>query len=298
MKKKCLVIGSINKDLVANTTRFPLEGETILGTSFYTNDGGKGANQAAAISKLGGDVSILGAVGDDSFGDECLKTLISYGVNTKNVVVKTCVSTGVAIITVTESGANNIIVVPAANYELTEKDIDDKIEAIKEADIVIIQLEIPIKVAEYAAVIAKKLGKTVILNPSPISKLSKSFLEAVDILIPNEVEMETLGNIEEIKKLGIKYIIVTLGKNGCEVHTKNEKKHFDAYNMMVVDTTAAGDSFLGAIARILSENEKITDDLIKEAALFAIKVSNITVTRKGAIDSIPTFDEVIKTDFK
>lgn len=290
MAKKNLVVGSINKDLVVNTSRFPLAGETLIGDSFYTNNGGKGANQASAIAKLGGDVSIIGAVGDDEFGRETVKNLSLYGVDTKNVSVKKGISTGIASITVTKSGANNIIVVPGANSLLSKEDIDSKLDVIKKSDIVVIQLEIPIETAKYVASLSKRLGKTVILNPSPAVELENDMLETVDILIPNETEIEIIGGIERAKSFGIKYIIVTLGKNGSDLYylSNNAKKHFNAYDVEVVDTTAAGDSFLGAIAAMLA-----LDKPIEEAISFATKVSNITVTRKGAIDSIPTFQEVV-----
>lgn len=290
MAKKILVVGSINKDLVVNTSRFPLAGETLIGDSFYTNNGGKGANQASAIAKLGGDVSIIGAVGDDEFGRETVKNLSLYGVDTKNVSVKKGISTGIASITVTKSGANNIIVVPGANSLLSKEDIDSKLDVIKKSDIVVIQLEIPIETAKYVASLSKRLGKTVILNPSPAVELENDMLETVDILIPNETEIEIIGGIERAKSFGIKYIIVTLGKNGSNLYylSNNAKKHFNAYDVEVVDTTAAGDSFLGAIAAMLA-----LDKPIEEAISFATKVSNITVTRKGAIDSIPTLEEVV-----
>lgn len=158
------------------------------------------------------------------------------------------------------------------------------------------QLEIPLDIAKYAANISKELNKTVILNPSPAVKLDEEFLSCVDILIPNETEIDIIGGIDYVFECGVKNIILTLGKNGCELITKEnnkiDKKHFDAYDVKVVDTTAAGDSFLGGVVRMLSENKTI-----EEAIEFAIKVSNITVTRKGAIDSIPTYEEVINKNW-
>lgn len=288
--KKVLVIGSINKDLVINAPRFPKEGETILGNSFYTNNGGKGANQSAAIAKLGGDISILGAIGDDNFGKDLSHSLLSNKVNIDNLIIKENASTGIALITVIESGANNIIVAQGANALITKEDIKE--ELINKYDIIVMQLEIPLEIAKYSAKISKKLNKTVILNPSPAVRLDKEFLSYIDILIPNETEIDIIGGIDYVFECGVKNIILTLGKNGCELITKEnnkiERKTFNAYNVEVVDTTAAGDSFLGGIARMLAENKTI-----EEAIIFAIKVANITVTRKGAIDSIPTYEEVI-----
>ena len=288
--KKILVIGSINKDLVINAPRFPKEGETILGKSFYINNGGKGANQSAAIAKLGGDISILGAVGDDNFGKDLSYSLSSNKVNIDNLIIKKNVSTGIAFITVIESGANNIIVSQGANALITKEDIKE--ELINKYDIIVMQLEIPLEIAKYSAKISKKLNKIVVLNPSPAIKLDKEFLSYIDILIPNETEINIIGGIDYVFDCGVKNIILTLGKKGCELITKenNEinRKTFNAYNVEVVDTTAAGDSFLGGIVRMLAE-----DKTIEEAITFAMKVANITVTRKGAIDSIPTYEEVI-----
>ncbi|MEI0445898.1 ribokinase [Brachyspira intermedia] len=286
MSKKILIIGSINKDLVVTAPRFPKEGETILGSNFYTGNGGKGANQACAIGKLGGDVSMLGAVGDDSFGKDLCDALISNNVNTDNLIIKNNVSTGIAVITVTNYGANNIIVAQGANALITKDDIKE--ELISLYDIIVMQLEIPLEIAEYAAYIAKKLGKTVVLNPSPAVKLSRNFLSYVDILIPNETEIDIIGGIDYAFECGVKNIILTLGANGCDFINEEERKRFDAYKVDVVDTTAAGDSFLGGVVRMIADNKSI-----EEAIIFATKVSNITVTRKGAIDSIPTYEEVI-----
>lgn len=290
MSRKILVIGSINKDLVVSAPRFPKEGETILGNDFYTSNGGKGANQATAIAKLGGDIAILGAIGDDNFGKDLSDSLYSNNVNIDNLIIKKNVSTGIAFITVTDIGANNIIVSQGANALITREDIKE--ELINEYDIIVMQLEIPLEIAKYAASISKKLNKTVILNPSPAVKLDEEFLSYIDILIPNETEIDTIGGIDYVFECGVKNIILTLGKNGCELITKEKdrinRKKFDAYDVKVVDTTAAGDSFLGGIVKMLAEEKTI-----EEAIIFAIKVSNITVTRKGAIDSIPTYNEVV-----
>ncbi|MBW5397995.1 ribokinase [Brachyspira pilosicoli] len=286
MSKKILVIGSINKDLVTTTPRFPKEGETILGNNFYTTNGGKGANQACAIGKLGGNVSMLGAVGDDSFAKDLSNALFSNNVNIDNLLIKNNVSTGIAVITVTNDGANNIIVVQGANGLITKDDIKEKL--IASFDIIVMQLEIPLEIAKYAASIARKLGKIVVLNPSPAVKLDKDFLSCVDILIPNETEIDIIGGIDYVIECGVKNIILTLGADGCDLITKQNRKHFDAYDVNVVDTTAAGDSFLGGVVRMIAD-----DKTIEEAIEFATKVSNITVTRKGAIDSIPTYNEVI-----
>ena len=287
MSKKILVIGSINKDLVITTPRFPKEGETILGNNFYTANGGKGANQACAIGKLGGNVAMLGAVGNDNFGKDLSNALSSNNVNINNLLIKNDVSTGIAVITVANDGANHIIVAQGANALITKNDV--KKDLIASFDIIVMQLEIPLEIAKYAASVAKKLGKTVVLNPSPAVKLDKEFLSCVDILIPNETEIDIIGGIDYVLECGVKNIILTLGADGCDLITKEKRKHFDAYKVDVVDTTAAGDSFLGGVVRTIADGKNI-----EEAIEFATKVSNITVTRKGAIDSIPTYNEVIE----
>lgn len=286
MNKKILVIGSINKDLVITTPRFPKEGETILGNNFSTSNGGKGANQACAIGKLGGNVSMLGAIGDDNFAKDLENALSSNNVNTNHLIIKNNVSTGIAVITVTESGANHIIVAQGANALITKEDI--KRELINDYDIIVMQLEIPLEIAKYAANIAKELGKIVVLNPSPAVKLDKDFLSCVDILIPNETEIDIIGGIDYVFKCGVKNIILTLGANGCELITKEKRMHFNAYKVDVVDTTAAGDSFLGGVVKMIADDKNI-----EEAINFGNKVASITVTRKGAIDSIPTYNELI-----
>lgn len=287
MSKKILVIGSINKDLVITTPRFPKEGETILGNNFYTANGGKGANQACAIGKLGGNVAMLGAVGNDNFGKDLSNALSSNNVNINNLLIKNDVSTGIAVITVANDGANHIIVAQGANALITKNDVKE--DLIASFDIIVMQLEIPLEIAKYAASVAKKLGKTVVLNPSPAVKLDKEFLSCVDILIPNETEIDIIGGIDYVLECGVKNIILTLGADGCDLITKEKRKHFDAYKVDVVDTTAAGDSFLGGVVRTIADGKNI-----EEAIEFATKVSNITVTKKGAIDSIPTYNEVIE----
>ena len=288
MGKKILVIGSINKDLVITAPRFPKEGETILGNSFYTTNGGKGANQACAIGKLGGNVYMLGAVGNDNFGKDLSNALSSNNVNIDNLLIKNNISTGIAVITVNNDGANHIIVAQGANALITKDDINEKL--ISSFDIIVMQLEIPLEIAKYAASIARKLGKIVVLNPSPAVKLDREFLSCIDILIPNETEIDIIGGVDYVLECGVKNIILTLGADGCDFITKQNRKHFNAYKVDVVDTTAAGDSFLGGVVRMIAD-----DKTIEEAIEFATKVSNITVTRKGAIDSIPTYNEVIKS---
>lgn len=294
MQKKVLVLGSINKDLVVSTKNFPKEGQTILGNSFQTHNGGKGANQASAIAKLGCDTTLFGALGDDNFGKELLEALEQVGVKTENILIKKEAPTGIAIITLNSKGANHIVVIQGANALLKEKDLTKTF--LSSFDIIVMQLEIPLNFAKYVAKLAKELGKMVILNPSPAVKLKKDFLACVDILVPNEIEIKLVGGIDYVLECGVKHIILTLGDKGCELISKkrNEiyKKTFKAYKVKALDTTAAGDSFLGAVVANLAK-EKSLDEAIE----FANKVAAISVTRKGAISSIPTYTEVQAFDF-
>ena len=287
MQKQILVVGSINKDLVLRVDDFPLEGQTILAKSFESSNGGKGANQASAIAKLGGNVSLLGALGNDVFGTELLESLKSSGVDTTHILIKENISSGIAVITLDKNGANHIMVSAGANALLTNDDVTE--DFLNQFDIVIIQLEIPLHFAKHVAMLARKLDKTVILNPSPAVRLDEDFLGCVNILVPNETEIEIVGGIDYVLGCGVEHIVLTLGSNGCELISKDTREHFDAHKVKVVDTTAAGDSFLGALAIRISYGERM-----QRAIDFANRVAAMSVTRKGAISSIPSYDEILR----
>ncbi len=287
MQKQILVVGSINKDLVLRVDDFPLEGQTILAKSFESSNGGKGANQASAIAKLGGNVSLLGALGNDVFGTELLESLKSSGVDTTHILIKENISSGIAVITLDKNGANHIMVSAGANALLTNDDVTE--DFLNQFDIVIIQLEIPLHFAKHVAMLARKLDKTVILNPSPAVRLDEDFLGCVNILVPNETEIEIVGGIDYVLGCGVEHIVLTLGSKGCELISKDTREHFDAHKVKVVDTTAAGDSFLGALAIRISYGERM-----QRAIDFANRVAAMSVTRKGAISSIPSYDEILR----
>lgn len=300
--KKILVIGSLNLDMTVQVDHTPVVGETILSNRMDMNAGGKGANQACALGKLGADVTMLGAVGRDMYADIQLDSLNTAGVNTTRIIVKEDVSTGIALITVNKEGDNSIIVVSGANATLSKKDIDDNLDVIKESDIVIFQLEVPLETVCYAAGIAKKLGKMVILDPAPVPKdFPEELYRYVDIIKPNETELGMLTGIDNteehleeavacLKEKGVKDVIVTLGEKGVYMVDKaTGAERIPAIKVQAVDTTAAGDSFTAALAIMLAEEKSL-----REAVIFANHVSSIVVTRKGAQSSIPTLKEVMQ----
>ncbi|SDL76959.1 ribokinase [Romboutsia lituseburensis] len=292
MEKIC-VIGSLNMDLVVNVCEMPKKGQTLIGSKFREIPGGKGGNQAVAASRLGGDVCMIGKVGNDGFGESLLKQLKADNVNTKYVQVEEGPS-GVALITVDENAENAIVVSPGANFKLTETDIDKCIDAIKESATVVIQLETPVDTIKYALEKSKELGKFTILNPAPAVKLSDDIIKNVDLLTPNETELEILSGVsinceDDIKKAanimiekGVKQLIVTLGSKGSLYLDKDTMEFKKSYKVDAVDTTAAGDSYTGALSVALSQNKSID-----EAMDFASKVGALCVTKVGAQTSIP-----------
>lgn len=292
---KIVVIGSINTDLVITTDRIPKIGETITGSGFSVNCGGKGANQAIAAAKLGCDVSFVGAVGKDANGDISIKNLKNYNIDVSSVeTVKT--NTGVAVITVC-NGDNSIILDSGANDFVTKELIDRNINSIKNADAVVMQLEIPIDTVTYAAKLARKAGVKVILNPAPIKELPKELLENTDIIVLNESETEFLtgicpdssGNHQKcmgfLMKTGVKQVIITLGSDGCVYNNKDVIMHCPAKKTTVVDTTAAGDTFIGALCVNLNND-------ITYAINYSTTASSVTVSRPGSSKSIPSKNEV------
>ena len=299
--KKVLVIGSLNMDMTVKVEELPKLGETIFGNDFYESCGGKGANQAVAVSKLGMKTEMIGMVGKDSQGEKLIQNLNKYGIISDNVI-KSDELTGRAIITVDKKGDNNIIVIPGSNFKITKEHIQDKQDVIASSDVVILQNEIPSETVEFSLLKAKELGKITIFNPAPARKLSGEVFKNTDYLILNETEMEEIFEIkfndeeytEKIsikkKEYGIKNIILTLGDKGSILFSEdNNIKKYDVYKVKAVDTTAAGDSFIGAFTMKICEIRN-PDEAIK----YATAVSAIVVTRQGAQDSIPTREEIEK----
>lgn len=297
---KVLVIGSLNMDFSIQVDHMPVPGETVLGNQYTLVPGGKGANQAYTLGKLEAEASMIGAVGNDENGSILVENLKKVGVNTSGIKIVDKVNTGTAFINIDSKGENNIVVIPGANHKIDEKWIDENIKLIEEADIIVMQLEIPISIVCYVAKIAKSLGKMVVLDPAPAKKdLPEELFSMVDILKPNETELqiltgrkaqteeETVGAAQELINKGVKNVIVTLGGKGSLLVTKEKKQPFSAIDLEVVDTTAAGDSFTGALVTALAEKREIED-----AINYAHLVSSIVVTKKGAQTSIPTKKEV------
>ena len=292
-----VVVGSINTDLVINTDRMPKIGETVSGNGFTINCGGKGANQAVAVSRLGGDVTFIGSVGNDENGNISIENLNKSKVNTQ-CIERADTNTGVAVITVC-NGDNSIILDSGANALVSKEIIDKNKDVILGADAVIMQLEIPIETVCYVASIAHNSGVKVILNPAPVTQLPLQLLKNTDVLILNETEAEFITKIypdtdqnqekciKELKKLGVDTIILTLGAQGSMYTSEDNIKHQKAYEITVVDTTAAGDTFIGAFCMKMQDG-------IESAVKYATAASAITVSRKGASKSIPTSAEVDK----
>ncbi|UEL46695.1 ribokinase [Terrisporobacter hibernicus] len=297
MKNIC-VIGSLNMDLVVNVDTMPKPGQTLLGGNSKEVPGGKGANQAVAMARLEGNISMIGKVGNDSFGKTLIEALNDDNVNTNHVHTANC-STGVAFITVDKNAQNAIVVAPGANFQLTKDDIDKNIDCIKNSDIVVIQLETPLETVKYALQVAKDLNKYTILNPAPAVKLDDEIIKNVDLLTPNETELEIISEIKieneddiikaasKVIEKGVKELIVTLGSKGS-LYINEERSFFkSAYKVEAVDTTAAGDSFTGALAVALSNNKTM-----EEAMDFASKVGALSVMKEGAQSSLPTLKDV------
>ncbi|WP_286316674.1 ribokinase [Romboutsia ilealis] len=297
MKNIC-VIGSLNMDLVVNVDTMPKPGQTIIGSNFKEVPGGKGANQAVAMARLNGNVSMIGKVGEDGFGQTLINSLKNDKVDT-TYIQTTKGSTGVALITVDKNAQNSIVVSPGANFEVKEEDIDNNIKAIENSDIVVLQLETPLNTIKYALNKAKKLNKYTILNPAPAVKLDDEIIKNVDLLTPNETELEIISGVsieneEDIQKAaqimiekGVKELIVTLGSKGSLYINKEKSMFKKAYKVEAVDTTAAGDSYTGALAVALSQDKGIED-----AMDFASKVGALSVLKEGAQSSLPTLEEV------
>lgn len=296
--KKILVIGSLNVDMVVNVPHMPVAGETILAGNMELVPGGKGANQAYAAGRLGAQVTMFGAVGDDSYSDIEKKSLASVGVDTSHLLVRKEKSTGLAWISVNSEGDNSIVVIQGANATLTESDIAAHEDLLRDCDILLCQLEIPLKTVIYAAKRAKEFGKTVILDPAPVPKeFPEELFSYIDVIKPNEKEAaqllgEPVTNYEEasdkLRSSGVKNVLITLGPKGAYINSESEGKHLIPVRQVpVVDTTAAGDSFTAALAVRLAEGSSLV-----QAVRYANEVAAIVVTRKGAQTSIPDASEV------
>ena len=297
--KKIIVIGSSNVDMVVRTSHLPAPGETILGGEFFMNQGGKGANQAVAIKRLGGNLIFMAKLGNDVLGRQSVGYFKKEGIDPRYIALDEDSASGVALISVDDHAENSIVVASGANMLLNEQDVDKMLEEMCEGDILLMQLEIPLQTVEYAARKAFGKGVKVVLNPAPARSLPKELFRHLYMVTPNRIEAEMLTGIkiandadvekvaEEICAMGVKNVIITLGSKGCLIREEGVSYRIDAFKVEPVDTTAAGDTFNGALCVGLSEGMDL-----KQAAVMASKASSIAVTRMGAQSSIPYREEL------
>jgi ribokinase len=293
-----LVVGSLNMDLVVRAPRIPGPGETILGGGFQTIPGGKGANQAVAAARLGAKVTMVGSVGADAFGERLLDNLRQEGVDVSFIQVHPQEATGIAMIVVDDAGQNSITVASGANFTVTVEQVAAAFEKIEPADVLVMPLETPPPTIDLAARLAKAKGMLVLLNPAPARPLSAELLGSVDVLVPNEPEAAQLTSLpvdsnnqacQAARKLidqGAGCVVITLGGRGSLVLESASPgcpaQILPPYPVQVVDTTAAGDAFMGALAVAMAEGRDLT-----AAAAFANAAGALTVTKPGAQPSLP-----------
>jgi ribokinase len=294
-----LVVGSLNMDLVARAPALPVPGETVAGHGFATVPGGKGANQAVAAARLGARTAMIGCVGDDAFGAQLRAGLEADGIDCTGVRIVAGVSSGVALIVVDDAGRNGIVVVPGANGRLAPAGVDASRALLAACRVVVLQLETPLQVVEHVAREARALGKTVVLNPAPARPLPPGLLACADYLVPNEIEAAALtgsavGSVEaaleagrRLRGAGAGTVLVTLGAQGVAAVGPGGERHHPARPVQPVDTTAAGDTFIGGLCASLVRGRPL------EAAIaFAQAAASLSVTRAGAQPSIPHEREV------
>jgi len=296
---KIVVIGSSNTDMVVKTERIPAPGETMLGGEFVMVPGGKGANQAVAAARLGADVTFVARVGDDAFGRTAIQNFEREGINTSFIVTDPRAASGIALIIVDKNGENSIAVAPGANMRLTPDDVLKARGAIEQADIVVLQFEVPMETVEAGVRLAKECGAKVLVNPAPAAKAPPGILPMTDVLTPNRIEAATLLNSSreedpsrlagELLQSGVGAAIITLGSDGVLIGQSGERGWIPAVKVDAVDTTAAGDAFTGALAVGLADGSDL-----KSAAQFAVYAAAASVTRMGAQSSLPTREEVEK----
>lgn len=282
-------------DLVYRTKRIPSEGETVIGTSFGRYPGGKGANQAVAAARLGAQVTMVGKLGCDSFGDEMVATLSAEGIDVSNVLREDSTATGVSSVMLDEHGNNRIIIIPGSNLKYTSQELRSVEHLIRSSKMIVMQLEMDMSIVEEGVSLASKYGVPVLLNPAPAQKLSDHVMRSVDYLTPNETEAEILTGVkvidtasaEEAARIllskGVKNVVITLAEKGALIASKGTVQHIPGFRVDPVDTVAAGDAFNGALAVGIIRGESLV-----QATRFANAVGALTVTKNGAIPSLPS----------
>ncbi|MCC7528313.1 MAG: ribokinase [Candidatus Melainabacteria bacterium] len=300
-----VVVGSLSQDIVVNTPRLPVKGETIRGTGFGMFAGGKGNNQAMAAGRAGARVTMVGRVGADGFGDMLIETLKKNNVDASHMVQDKKAGTGIALITVDGDGDNSIVIAQRANLNLCDKDIENAGAVISASKILLMQLEVPTEADTFAAKLARKHGTFVALNPAPAPVdgiLPKELLENVDVIIPNQTEAELMTGVkvvdeksaleaaEVLRKMGPKNIIITLGELGALLVEEGKAPLMvSSYKVAAIDTTAAGDAFCGALAAAYSGGETLAN-----AVKFGCAAGALATTKMGAEPSLPTKEEIEK----
>ncbi|HEX6509379.1 MAG TPA: ribokinase [Chloroflexota bacterium] len=290
------VVGSLNMDLIARVNRLPMPGETLLARELVQAPGGKGANQALAAARAGSSVEFVGRVGDDAAGAALLANLTAAGVETRHVTVDASAPTGTALIAVDDGGANTIIVAAGVNANLTPNDVEAAREVIAWSNLLLLQLETPLETVQYAAELAHVSGTRIVLNPSPAQALPPSLLRLVDILVPNEEEVAYLSGMGSpvdpasaagmLRANGARAVVITMGDRGASIVNVDGETDISAHEVGAVDTTGAGDAFVGNLAAALDEGCSLED-----AARFASAAAAISVQRSGAQPSMPTRHE-------
>src|SRR4051794_28621173 len=289
MAARVTVVGSINMDLVVSTERLPSPGETILGSDFQRFGGGKGANQALAAARMGASVTLIGKVGTDEAGRALVDELGRGGVET-SLIGRADGPTGTAVITVDSQGTNTIVVVPGANAALTRDDAEAAREVIAASDVVLLQLEVPIETVVVSAATARAAGVAVFLNPSPVQPLPPEIFDGLAYLVVNETELAALtddtGDPSRLLAQGVQRIVLTLGEQGARLIDADGSRDVAPFSVPSIDTTAAGDAFLGALAATLTERG------LDAALETASAAGALATTRMGAQPSLPTVQEV------
>lgn len=295
---RIVVVGSSNIDMVAQVSHIPAPGETVGNARFIQSFGGKGANQAVAAARLGGSVTFVTALGNDMYADILKKHFTEEGINTDYIIDDSHHPTGTALIYVANSGENCIAVAPGANYSLLPESITQFSKIIEEADIVVMQAEIPYETIKKTALLAKQKGKKVLFNPAPACLIDEELMTTIDILVVNELEASFISGIEytgnnlddiaqTLLRSGARNIVITLGSQGVYMMNERETIQLPSFKVKAIDTVAAGDTFCGALAVACSQK-----GISREALGFANAAAAIAVTRLGAQSSIPTLVEV------